>query len=127
MKELTKAEEQVMRIIWRLKKVFLKDVVDEFPKPKPAYTTISTVMRVLVKKKFLGFKTYGKANEYYPLVSKDKYSKDHLKQVIKNFFDGSTNRFASFFTDNQDISLTELEQMKKLLEIKIDKLKNNNE
>ncbi|WP_109831652.1 BlaI/MecI/CopY family transcriptional regulator [Reichenbachiella versicolor] len=127
MKELTKAEEQVMRIIWKLENAFLKDVVEEFPEPKPAYTTVSTVIRVLVKKEFLGFKTYGKVNEYFPKVSKDVYFKDHLGGVIKNFFDGSSRKFASFFTENQDMSIQELEQMKELLESKIDELKKNDE
>ena len=67
-KELTKAEEQVMQILWGLSKGFLKDIVASFPKPRPAYTTVSTVIRVLVKKNFIGFKTYGKINEYYPLI-----------------------------------------------------------
>jgi BlaI family transcriptional regulator, penicillinase repressor len=127
MKELTKAEEQVMRIIWKLEKAFLKDVVEEFSDPKPAYTTVSTVMRVLVKKEVLSYKTYGKVNEYFPLVSKDKYFGDHIGGVIKNFFDGSTKKFASFFTDNQNLSISELEQMRQMLEEKIDVLKKNDE
>jgi len=127
MKELTKAEEQVMRIIWKLKKAFLKDIVEEFPEPKPAYTTVSTVIRVLVKKKFLGYKTYGKVNEYYSLVSKDAYFKKHIGGVISNFFDGSAQKFASFFTENQNLSMNELEQIKELLENKIKDLKDNHE
>jgi len=75
MKELTKAEEQVMQYLWDIKKGFLKDIVDKYPEPKPAYTTISTVVRVLVNKGFIGFKTYGKSNEYYPLSSKKEYAK----------------------------------------------------
>ena len=127
MKELTKAEEQVMRIIWKLEKAFLKDVVEEFPDPKPAYTTISTVIRVRVKKKFIAYRTYGKTHEYYPLVSKEAYFGDHLGKVIQNFFDGSTNKFASFFTENQNLSLDELEAVKKMLEEKIDDLKKKDE
>ena len=127
MKELTKAEEQVMHIIWELEKAFLKDVVEKFPEPKPAYTTVSTVIRVLVKKEFLGYNTYGKVNEYFPKVTKESYFKSHLGGVIKNFFDGSSRKFASFFTENQDMSIQELEQMKQLLEKKIDELKKNHE
>ena len=127
MKELTKAEEQVMRVLWRLEKAFLKDVVDEFPEPKPAYTTISTVMRVLVKKMFIGYNTYGKVNEYYPLISKEQYFRDQIGGVIKNFFDGSPKKFASFFTDNQNLDVRELEQIKKMVERKIEDLKNKNE
>ncbi len=116
-----------MRILWRLEKAFLKDVVEGFPEPKPAYTTVSTVVRVLVKKEFIGHTTYGKVNEYYPLVSKHSYFGERIGGVITNFFDGSTKKFASFFTENQDLSIAELEQVKKIFEDKIDKLKNNDE
>lgn len=121
-KELTKAEEEVMHILWRLEKGFLKDIVDSFPQPKPAYTTVSTVIRVLVKKNFIGFKTYGKINEYYPLVSKTDYFKHKLKPIITNYFDGSKRDLASFFANNQ-LSLSELEEVKSLIEEKIKKLK----
>lgn len=127
MKELTKAEEQIMRIIWKLEKAHLKDVFEEFPEPKPAYTTISTVMRVLVKKKFIGFESHGKVNEYYPLISKDKYFGKQIGGVIHNFFDGSVKKFASFFTEEQDLDVRELEDIKKVLENKIDALKKNDE
>lgn len=123
MKELTKAEEQVMQYIWKLEKAFLKNIVDEFPEPKPAYTTISTVIRVLVKKEFIGYTTYGKVNEYYPLVSKESYFRSHIKGVIKNFFSGSVTNFASFFTNDDAVDLSELEEMKKMIENKIGELK----
>lgn len=127
MKELTKAEEQVMRIIWQLKKAFLKDVVDQFPAPKPAYTTISTVMRVLVKKGFIAYNTYGKVHEYYPLILKETYFKNHINRVIKNFFDGSLNKFASFFTEQQHMDIKELEEVKEMLSEKIEELKKKND
>jgi len=126
MKELTKAEEQVMHYIWKLEKCFLKDIVDMFPEPKPAYTTISTVIRVLVSKKFIDYHTYGKIHEYYPLVSKTDYFRAYFKGVVKNFFSGSVSSFASFFTNDEDLSLTELEKMKKLIEQKINKLNDAN-
>lgn len=124
---MTKAEEQVMQVLWKLEKAYLKDIVDNFPEPKPAYTTISTVMRVLVKKEFVGFNTYGKVNEYFPLVSKSDYSTDQIGGVIRNFFDGSARKFASFFTENQEMDVQELEQIKQLLETKINELKRNHE
>ncbi len=127
MNELTKAEEQVMQYIWKLEKAFLKDIVEQFPEPKPAYTTISTVVRVLVKKEFLKFDTYGKIRQYYASVSKDTYFKRHMKEVIGNFFSGSPSKFALFFTNNEDLNLTELEKIKLMLESKIEKLKSNNE
>jgi BlaI family penicillinase repressor len=127
MKELTKAEEQVMQHIWKLEKAFLKDIVDEFSDPKPAYTTISTVIRVLVKKKFLDYNTYGKVHQYYPLVSKEEYFRQHFKGVVKNFFSGSVSRFASFFTNDSNMKISELEEMKRMIESKIEELKENDE
>jgi len=127
MKELTKAEEQIMQYIWKLEKAFLKDVVEQFPNPKPAYTTISTVVRVLVKKGFLKFDTYGKIRQYYPAVSKEIYFKKHLKNVIGSFFSGSSSKFAQFFTENEDLDLTELQEIKTLIEEKIETLKDQND
>lgn len=117
-KELTKAEEQVMQFLWKVNKGFLKDIVDQFPVPKPAYTTVSTVIRVLVKKGFIGYNTYGKINEYYPLVSKNDYFKNHVKTIVNNYFNGSTPEFASFFANDQ-LNLSELEEIKKLIEERI--------
>ncbi|WP_340198600.1 BlaI/MecI/CopY family transcriptional regulator [Ascidiimonas sp. W6] len=127
MKDLTKAEAQIMQYLWRLKSAFLKDIVEQYPNPKPAYTTISTVIRVLVKKKFIDYNTYGKTHEYYPLVSKDTYFKDRLKGMIQNFFNGSISNFAHFFTENEEMNLMELEKMKQFIEAKIETLKEENE
>jgi len=127
MKELTKAEEQVMQYVWELERAFLNDIVDKFVEPKPAYTTVQTVVRVLVKKKFIGYDTYGKINQYYPIISKDDYFKKHFEGVVRNFFNGSVSNFASFFTDDNDLSLSELERIKQLIESKIDILKKNDD
>ncbi len=127
MNKLTKPEEQIMLYVWKLKKAFLKDIVEEFPEPKPAYTTISTVVRVLVKKEFIAYKTYGKTREYYPLISKSKYFKDYMNDVIFSFFNGSAGKFASYFTKNEDLNLSELEEIKQLIDEKIKNIKDNNE
>lgn len=119
MKELTKAEEQIMQYLWKLEKAFLKDIVMQFPEPRPANTTIATVIRVLVRKGFIGFETFGKTNQYYPLVPKRVYAREFLSGVIKSFFNNSTKSFASFFTREQDLSLSELEEMKALIEEQI--------
>jgi len=121
-KELTKAEEQVMQFLWKINKGFLKDIVDRFPVPRPAYTTVSTVIRVLVKKGFIGYNTYGKINEYYPLVSKNDYFQNHVKSIITNYFHGSAPAFASFFA-NEQLKLSELEEIKEMIEEKIKKIK----
>lgn len=116
-----------MRILWKLEKAFLKDIVDAIPEPKPAYTTISTVVKVLVKKDFVTFESFGKSNLYRPLVSKKAYFGRQLSHLINNFFDGSTNSFASLFTDTQEMSLEELESVKALIDKKINELKDENE
>lgn len=123
MKELTKAEEQVMQHIWKLEKAFLKDVVKQFDEPRPATTTVSTVIRVLVKKGFLAYKTYSKVHEYYPLISKNDYIKTQFKKTIKSFFNGSISKFASFFTNNEDLTISELEEIKKMIEDRLNEKK----
>lgn len=127
MKELTKAEEQVMQYLWKLEKAFLKDIVEQFPQPRPAYTTISTVIRTLVKKQFIAYKTYGKTHEYFALLSKEEYFKSHFKKVVQNFFNGSVSKFAHFFTEDENLDLNELEKMKQLIEDKINHLKEEND
>ena len=125
MKELTKAEEQVMQCLWKLKKGFLKDIVDQFPEPKPATTTVSTVIRVLVKKEFIGFNAYSKVHEYYPLISKDEYFGMQLRGSIKDYFNGSIPTFTSFFTSDKNIDIKELEEIRKIIDEQIKKRKSN--
>ncbi len=127
MNNLTKAEEQVMQYIWKLEKSFLKDIVEQFPEPKPAYTTISTVVRVLVRKEFLKYNSFGKIRQYYATISKEKYFSRHIKEVVNKFFSGSSNNLALFFAENEDLNLTELEKMKQLIADKIEILKENND
>ena len=121
-RELTRAEEQVMQILWRLDKGFLKDIVESFPTPRPAATTVATVIRVLVRKKFIGFKTYGKINQYYPLISRRDHFKSKLKPIITNYFDGSKRDMVSFFASTH-LNLSELEEVKSLIDEKIKELK----
>lgn len=123
MNELTKAEAQVMHHIWELEKSFLKDIVEAFPEPRPAYTTISTVIRVLVKKGYVDYKTYGKVHEYFPLVTRKEYFRKHVKSLINNHFDGSVVSFASFFTGDDAVDLGELEEIKQLIDQKIKTMK----
>lgn len=123
MNELTKAEAQVMYYLWELEKGFLKDIVEAFPEPRPAYTTISTVIRVLVKKGYVAFNTYGKVHEYFPMVSRKAYFRKHVKSIINKHFDGSVVSFASFFTGDEEVDLGELEEIKTLIDQKIKDLK----
>ncbi len=119
MKKLTKAEEQVMQYLWQLEKAFLKDLVESFPEPRPAYTTISTVIRVLVKKGFIGFNTYGKIHEYYPLTSQENYLKGQFEEVVQDYFSGSVAKFASFLTRDKDLGIKDLEELRQLIDEQI--------
>ena len=119
MKELTKAEEQLMHYLWKLKKAYLKDIVEQYPVPAPAYTTISTVVNVLVKKGVVGFNTQGKAREYYPLVTKERYTRQSIKGLMSSFFDNSAKNFASYFAAQDSISIEELQEIRSLIDDQI--------
>lgn len=118
-KELTKAEEQIMQIIWKIDKGFVNDVVAEFPEPKPAYTTVSTIIRILEKKGFLSHKALGNSHQYYPVVSKDEYAKFMLKDVVSNYFSNSFSGMVSFFSLNNKINVKEMEEILKLMKQEI--------
>jgi len=123
MKKLTKTEETIMKHLWKLEKAFMKDLVEEFPQPRPAYTTIATVLTRMIEKGYVGYKQYGKVREYYPSLKKADYFAKHLNGIVKDFFNNSTSQFASFFTIKSDLSLEELEALKKLVETQIQKKK----
>ena len=126
MKELTKAEEQVMQVLWKIEKGFVNDVLAQFPEPKPAYNTISTIVRILEKKGFIDHKAYGKTHEYFPTISKKEYTRNYFKGFMKNYFSNSYEALASFLTSDKNISITELEEMKALMEEEIEKQKSGN-
>lgn len=110
-RELTKAEEQVMQILWDLNEGIVRDIVDQFTDPKPAYNTVSTVLRVLEKKGFVDHKAYGTTYVYFTLVSKNEYSKFQFTNLIKNYFNGSFPKMAAFFAKENNLSIQELEEM----------------
>jgi len=111
MKKLTKAEEEIMLILWRLKEALVRDIISELENPDIPYTTVSTVIRVLEKKNFVSHKAFGNTHLYYPLVSKKDYSRAHLKDFVANYFNGSFSTMATFFAREDDISMEELEKM----------------
>ena len=113
--ELTRAELELMQVIWKKEKVLVHDILDDLPEPKPAYNTVSTLVRVLEKKGFVGHKAYGKTYEYYPLVSKEDYTSRYMTGVLNNFFDGSLSRLVSFFSSNKSISVEETDQILEML------------
>jgi len=115
MKELTRAEEQIMQVLWRLKKAFVKDVIDELPDPKPAYNTVSTIIRILEKKEVVSHKAYGNTHEYFPLITKDEYKKKFFKSFLSRYFGDSFPDMVSFFAGGRDLSLEELEEIRKRL------------
>lgn len=119
MKELTKAELQVMQVLWKLEKGFLKDIVDDFSEPKPAVTTISTIIRILTDKGFVGYEIFGKTHRYFPIVSKEDYARNSMKRMVKNFFGDSPGQFASFFTEDAELTIQELEELKRIIEKQI--------
>ena len=111
LKELTKAEDQVMQILWRLQKGFVKDIIDQMPNPKPAYNTVSTIVRILETKGFVDHKAYGKTHEYFPMITKDKYTKFYLNNLIKGYFNGSFQNLVSFFAKENKMDVHELEKL----------------
>ncbi|MET3500482.1 BlaI/MecI/CopY family transcriptional regulator [Mucilaginibacter sp. P25] len=118
-KELTKAEEQVMQILWQLKEAIVKDIIEEMPEPKPAYNTVSTVVRVLEGKGFIDHKAYGNSHVYFPLISDAEYKKFTFDKMMKNYFSNSYQSLVSFIVDEKNISVKELDELTSL----IDKLK----
>ena len=116
MKELTKAEDQIMQVLWTLKKGFVKDIIDQLPNPKPAYNTVSTIVRILERKGFVGYTAFGKTHEYFPLIAKEKYTQFYLNNLVKGYFGGSFHSLVSFFAEENKMNLTDIDQLVKQLE-----------
>lgn len=121
MKQLTKAEEQVMQILWDINEGIVKDVVDNFEKPKPAYTTVATVFKVLENKGFVTKRKIGNTHLYKPLVSKEDYTKLQFSSLLKNYFNDSFPKMATFFARENNLSISELEEMLKIAEDELKK------
>jgi predicted transcriptional regulator len=111
MKELTKAEEQIMQLLWEQEKAFVKDIVEKMPNPKPAYNTVSTIIRILEKKGFVGYTAYGKTHEYFPLVSRKDYTRTYMRNFMRNYFSGSFQEMVSFFAKEDNMSLSDLDEL----------------
>lgn len=114
--KLTPTEEELMNHLWRLKRAFMKDLLECYSEPKPATTTISTLLTRMQEKNFVGYEAVGKSREYFPLVSKESYFSKHLNGLIKNFFNDSPAQFASFFTKKTDLTQEELLQLKEIID-----------
>lgn len=104
-----------MQYLWKLEKAFMKDLLDRYPDPKPAPTTLATLLKRMQEKGFVGYEQMGRSRQYYPLVKKSDYFSTHLSGLIRKFFDGSHSEFASFFTSESDLSEAELEELKEII------------
>ncbi len=123
MKKLTKAEEEIMQIVWDLQLCFVNDIIEKLSHPKPAYNTVSTIVRILERKGFVSHNVYGNTHQYFPVVTKEDYSASLLKGIIQSYFGNSYKQMVSFFSKDKDISLKELEEIKELMENQINKFK----
>lgn len=113
MKPLTKAEEQVMQVLWKLDKAFLREIVESMPNPKPHQNTVATLLKILAEKEFVGIEVLNRHHQYYPVVSKEEYSKRSMKQLVKGYFEGSFTNVVSFLVKENNISVEELESLLK--------------
>jgi predicted transcriptional regulator len=111
MTELTKAEEQVIRVMWDQGKTTVKTIIEDLPDPKPAYNTVSTIVRILEKKGFVDHEPEGKGYVYFTLISKEEYTKKFLRKIVSNYFDGSFKNLVSFFVKENKMNLSDVEEM----------------
>lgn len=123
MTQLSNSEEQLMEHLWKLEKAFMKDLLEAYQEPKPATTTVATLLKRMIDKKFVAYNEFGNSREYYPLVKKTDYFSKHVKGLINNFFNNSVSQFASFFTTETNLSASELEDLRKIIDSEIQKKK----
>jgi BlaI family transcriptional regulator, penicillinase repressor len=112
-RDLTKAEEQIMQLLWELEKGFVKDIIERMPEPKPAYNTVSTIIRILEQKGFVDHTAYGKTHEYFPVISRTEYTRSFMKNFVRNYFKGSFQEMVSFFAREDNLSVAELDELMK--------------
>jgi predicted transcriptional regulator len=117
--QLPKAEEQIMKYLWKLEKAFMKDLLHEFPEPKPATTTVATLLRRMIDRDVIDYTQYGNVREYFPKIKKSEYFASHINGLIKNFFNDSASQFASFFTSETNLSEAELQELKEIVDKQI--------
>ncbi|MDX9903606.1 MAG: BlaI/MecI/CopY family transcriptional regulator [Bacteroidales bacterium] len=122
-RELTKAEEEVMQILWRIKKGFIKDLLEKFEEPRPAYSTVSTIVRILIEKGFIDYKAYGRTHQYFPVISRDDYRKSRLNSLVRNYFSNSYQKMVSFFAREDSLTIKDMEEIMEMMKREED---NNN-
>ncbi len=123
MKELTKAEEQVMQLLWELEKAFVNDLLSHMKEPKPAYNTVSTIIRILERKGFVGHHSFGKSHQYFPLITREDYRKQFFKGFLGKYFSGSFRQLVSSFSEEENLTLSEMEAIKRMMEEEIERKK----
>ena len=106
---------EIMQIVWECESCFVNDILAQMPEPKPAYNTVSTIVRILETKGYLAHKAYGRSHEYYPIVDRESYTRDYMTNVLNNFFGGSASRMVSFLSSNKSISLEEADEILEML------------
>lgn len=113
---LTKAEEKIMKILWGIGEGFIKDIIEQYPNPKPPYNSVSTIVRVLVQKEIVGFRAYGNTHQYFPLITREEYSKGQLSKLIEDYYNNSLTEVVNFFTESKKLSKRELDEAMKMLQ-----------
>jgi BlaI family transcriptional regulator, penicillinase repressor len=113
---LTKAEEKIMKILWGIENGFIKDIIDQYPDPKPPYNSVSTIVRVLVQKGIVGFTAYGNSHQYHPLITREEYSKGQLSRLLRDYYNNSLTQVVNFFAESKELDEKELDEAMKMLE-----------
>lgn len=118
MQKLAKREEEIMQVLWRLQKAFVKDVIEELPEPKPHYNTVSTIVRILEDKGFVAHESFGNTHRYYPLIAREAYQKDAVGDVLQKYFDNSYQKMVAYFAREEKISEADLEEILRMIQNK---------
>jgi len=114
-KELTRAEEQLMQVLWKMDKAFVKEIIEHLPDPKPIYSTVSTIIRVLEAKGFVGYEAFGRTHRYYPLLTKEQYKKQEAEKLLTNYFDNSVQDMLSFFIKQENLQVKDVEEIERMI------------
>lgn len=114
-KDLTKAEEQLMQVLWKMQRAFIREIIDQMPEPKPVHSSVSTIMRVLEAKGLVGYDAFGKSHRYFPLISREEYKRFQLMKLLSNYFENSAQKLFSFFIDQQHIPEEDVKKIKKMI------------
>lgn len=115
-RSLTRAEAEIMKILWQLGKAFIKDILAQMPEPKPAYTTVATFIRILEKKGVVAHETYGNTHQFYPLITEQEYRKYEVQQLVENYFDNSVSNLVSFFMNDDTLKKSDLAELAAFIE-----------